>query len=113
MRWFIRIFAIVVLLSMLAVTSWASLQCSVLKIPREVGSHPWFIATLFDTYWAFFTFFLWFAYKETAWWKRAGGFVLLVLLGNIFMAAYLLVRSFQWKQGESFETFLLRRETPA
>ena len=48
-----------VLVSMLGVTSWASQQCALWAIPGVVGGHPWFIATLFDTYWAFLTFYCW------------------------------------------------------
>lgn len=62
MIWFLRIAAIVVLLSMLAVTTWASNHVALWKMPREVATHPWFIATHFDTYFAFFAFWAWVAY---------------------------------------------------
>lgn len=45
-----------VLVSMLAVTSWASTVVALWKIPAEVIGHPWMIATLFDAYWGFLTF---------------------------------------------------------
>ena len=61
---FLRFFFVLVLISMLAVTFWASMQCALWKTPREVVTHPWFIATLFDTYWAFLTFYCWLAYKD-------------------------------------------------
>jgi len=41
------------------------------KIPGEVGGHPWFIATLFDTCWAFFTFYCWLFYRESGALARA------------------------------------------
>jgi hypothetical protein len=109
MRWVLRIYATVVLATMLWVTTWATLQCSIFAIPREVGSHPWFIATMFDAYWGFFTFYLWFVYKETAAWKRGVGLVLLVLLGNIFMSAYIFVQAWKLREGDSMENFLLRK----
>jgi hypothetical protein len=84
----LRIFFSGVLLSMLAVTSWAGWQVPLWAVPREVGGHPWFIATLFDAYWGFFTFFAWQCLKEPSWTARALWFVALVLLGNIAMAAY-------------------------
>lgn len=84
----LRVFFAVVFLSMIAVTSWAGLQVPLWSIPRAVGGHPWFIATLFDAYWGFFTFFAWLCYKETAWLSRALWFVAIVLLGNMAMAAY-------------------------
>lgn len=85
---FLRIFFAVVLVSMLAVTSWAASQVPLWSIPRAVGGHPWFIATLFDAYWGFFTFFLWQCYRETSWAARGVWFIALVLLGNMAMAAY-------------------------
>ena len=61
---FIRALFVTVIVSMLAVTGWASTQCALFDIPREVFTHPWFIATLFDAYWAFITFYVWVAWKE-------------------------------------------------
>ena len=46
MLWFLRFLFIAVLGSMLCVTSWASMRVSVLAIPREVFTHPWFIAVM-------------------------------------------------------------------
>ncbi|MCE9518084.1 MAG: hypothetical protein K8R87_00715 [Verrucomicrobia bacterium] len=46
---FLKIFFIIVLVSMLGVTSWASFECPLWKTPRAVATHPWFIATMFDT----------------------------------------------------------------
>ena len=91
---------------MLAVTTWASLQVSVLHIPRAVGGHPWFIATLFDTYWAFFTFYVWLAYKEVAWVSRILWFVAIVLLGNIAMSTYCLIQLWRVPAGADLEQVL-------
>ena len=78
---FLRLLFLLILASMLAVTSWASLQQSLFAIPREVIRNPWFIATLFDAYWAFITFFVWVAWKEGSLAARILWFVALVLLG--------------------------------
>ena len=56
----------------------------------EVFTHPWFIATLFDAYWAFIAFYVWVAWKEQSAAARVGWFVAIIALGNIAMAAYLL-----------------------
>jgi hypothetical protein len=87
---FLRVFFLVVLVSMLAVTTWASSEVALWKIPGSVGGHPWFIATLFDTYWAFFTFYAWLFYRERSWLRRVLWFIAIVLLGNIAMASYML-----------------------
>ncbi len=92
---FLRIFFIVILLSMLAVTGWASSQCALWKVPREVATHPWFIATLFDAYWGFLTFYCWVAWKEGTWLGRILWLVAILLLGNIAMAVYALIQLFK------------------
>lgn len=101
----------VVLASMLAVTSWASLQCPLFAVPREVATHPWFIATLFDTYWAFLTFYVWVCFKQTAWLSRVAWFVAIMLLGNIAMAAYCLNELFRVPaNGRMADLLTMRRE---
>ncbi len=106
---FLRAVFIIVLISMLGVTSWASVQCALWETPRAVVSHPWFIATLFDTYWAFLTFYCWVAYKEVSWPARITWLIGILLLGNITMAIYMLIQLFKMPANASIETVLLRR----
>ena len=106
---FLRAFFLIVLISMLGVTSWASVQCALWETPRTVVTHPWFIATLFDTYWAFLTFYCWVAYKEVSWLARIAWLIGILLLGNIIMAIYMLIQLFQVPATTSIETVLLRR----
>ena len=91
MIWFLRIAALFVLLTMLCVTSWASLQLPLWQTPRAVVLHPWFIATMFDTYFGFLTFYLWLAYRETSWRARILWLLAILALGNIAMSSYLLL----------------------
>jgi hypothetical protein len=109
MIWFLRLAAIVVLLSMLAVTSWASGHIALWKMPREVATHPWFIATLFDTYFAFLAFYAWVAYKEVSVLARILWLVAILALGNIAMAIYVLRELFRVPADATFEQVLLRR----
>ena len=109
MIWFLRVFFIMVLVSMLGVTSWASRQCALWAIPASVGGHPWFIATLFDTYWAFLTFYCWVAYKERSWIARIGWLLGILLLGNIAMAVYMLILLFRLPSNARMEDILLRK----
>lgn len=106
---FLRAFFLIVLVSMLCVTGWASVQCTLWETPRAVVTHPWFIATLFDTYWAFLTFYCWVAYKEVSWIARIAWLIGILLLGNIIMAIYMLIQLFQVPPNTSIETVLLRR----
>jgi predicted permease len=92
---FLRCLFLLVLASMLAVTSWASFQCPLFAVPREVYSHPWFIATMADTYWGFLTFYVWVAYKQTSGVARGAWLVAILLLGNIAMSVYCLAELFR------------------
>lgn len=107
----LRMLFIGVLVSMLAVTTWASLQCPLLQTPRAVATHPWFIATLFDAYWGFITFYCWVVYKEGSWLARAGWLVAVLLLGNIAMSIYMLIQLFRVPTSARIEDVLLRRKT--
>ena len=74
-----------------------------------MATHPWFIATLFDTYWGFLTFYCWVFYKENSWMKRVTWLVAILLLGNIAMAVYVLNKLFRLPADASAEDLLLRR----
>ena len=107
---FLRLAATFVLVAMLAVTTWASLDGALWKMPRAVATHPWFIATLFDTYFAFLTFYVWLAYKETSNLARVLWLLAILLLGNIAMAIYLLRELFRLPANATMEDLLLRRK---
>ena len=107
---FLRVLFLVVIASMLAVTTWASLHTPIFSIPRDVFTHPWFIATLFDTYFAFLTFYVWLAYKETSNLARVLWLLAILLLGNIAMAVYLLRELFRLPDNATMEDLLLRRK---
>ena len=104
----LRIIFAIILLAMLAVTSWASNIVALWKIPGEVIRHPWFIATLFDTYFAFITFWLWVAYKERSWPARLGWLFTILALGNIAMAIYMLLQLFRLPANAKLDQLLLR-----
>lgn len=104
----LRIAAAFVLVAMLAVTTWASLQVALWDTPRAVATHPWFIATLFDTYFAFLTFYVWLAYKETSNLARILWLLVILLLGNIAMAIYLLRELFRLPANATMGDLLMR-----
>jgi hypothetical protein len=95
---------------MVSVAIWASLRSAIWEIPANVSSHPWFIATLFDTYFAFLTFYAWVVYKETGWAARVGWLLAILVLGNIAMAGYMLIQLFRLPTTASAEDLLLRRK---
>jgi hypothetical protein len=109
MIWFLRLLAAGVLGSMLGVTSWASLQCPLFAVPREVATHPWFLATLVDAYWGFVAFFVWVAWKERAPAAQGGWFVAIMLWGNIAMAVYALRELFTVTSSAELSDVITRR----
>jgi len=109
MLWFLRILFLGTLGSMLWVTSWASLHQSIYAIPREVFTHPWFIATLFDAYWGFLTFYVWQAWKEQSLAARALWFIAVMLLGNIAMSLYVLAELFRIGTSSQLPAVITRR----
>jgi hypothetical protein len=98
----------VILIAMLAVTTYASFDRSILNVGRELTSDPWFHATLADAYFGFMTFYVWVAYKEPGMLRRAIWFVLIMTLGNIAMSIYLLIQLAKWRSAEGIESLLLR-----
>lgn len=104
---FLRALFVVVLASMVAVTSWASLHTSVLAIPDEVLRDPWFIATLADAYWAFVAVYVWIAWKERSVAARVLWLIALLALGNISIAVYFLQEL--WREGTTSVDALFTR----
>jgi membrane protease YdiL (CAAX protease family) len=96
-----------ILVAMLAVTTWASLDRSVFEAGNLLDD-PWGVATLADAYMGFLTFYAWVAYKERGVAGRVLWFVLIMGLGNIAMSAYVLLQLFRLPPGATVETLLLR-----
>lgn len=109
MIWFLRIAFGAVLVSMLCVTSWASALLPLWQTPHALLLHPWFIATLFDCYFGFLTFYLWLAYRETSWLARVLWLLAILALGNIAMSIYMLIALWRLPADASIERLLLRQ----
>ncbi|WP_404424659.1 DUF1475 family protein [Nibricoccus sp. IMCC34717] len=109
----LRIFFVAVLASIVGTTTWASLQAPLLGMPRELATHPWFIATLVDAYLGFLTFYAWVAWRDRHWLSRAAWLVAILLLGNVAMAAYALERLFQVPTHATVGEIFLERRTSA
>ena len=86
----LRALFLAVLLGMLALIAWASSQCALFDIPREVATHPWFITTLADAYLAFIAFWVWLAWKEGTVAARVLWLFTILLWGNPAIAVYML-----------------------
>jgi hypothetical protein len=83
-----------ILVCMLVVTSWASLRQPIWEWGglTRAPDNAWTVATLFDAYFGFITFYVWLAYKERRWLPRIGWLIAILLLGNIAMSAYVLLQ---------------------
>ncbi len=104
------VFFSIVLVSMLVVTSWASFYENVFVGGAKIIAEPWGIATLFDTYFAFFTFYFWLAYKENHLFKNIVWLILVILFGNIAMAIYGLLEIHRLGKNFTTEKFLTERK---
>ena len=100
-----------IFLSLFAYTSWASTQQAVWDWRGLVDGPDrwWTIATLIDAYYAFLTFYVWVFYKETRALPRLGWFVGIMLLGNMAMAAYVLLQLARLREGEPASAILASR----
>ena len=98
----------IVLLSMVVVTTYASLDRSMFDMGTQLTADPWFHATLADAYFGFLTFYVWVAYKEVTVWRRVLWFSLIMTLGNIAMSVYMLIQIWKWEPSRGMTSLLCR-----
>ncbi len=109
------VFACVALAALVGVSVWATNHIGVMPAIQDLLDNPtavynpWFIATLTDAYFGFLWFWLWVAYKETSWASRGIWLILILLLGNMAMAAYMLLTLARLPAGATMQDLLLRR----
>ena len=109
MRTFLKFLFAAIFVCIVTVTVRSGLAVAIWDAWPSYKANPWAVATLFDAYFGFLTFFVWVAYKESFWWKRILWFILIMSLGNIAMSAYVLIELFRLPGSEPLETVLLRR----
>lgn len=109
----LRVVFSVILAVMLFVTIRASLDYSIAEVSARIGADWWFRATLTDAYCGFITFFCWVAYLEKTCLRRALWLLAILLLGNIAMAGYVLIRLFRLPVDAPASAILLRPEDRA
>ncbi len=109
MRLFIKLIFIAIFVVMVTVNTRAALAMNILDSFPLFSANPWAVATLYDAYCGFLTFYLWVAYKERALWLQLLWFVLIMGLGNIAMSCYALKELFKLKADEPVWAVLQRR----
>lgn len=108
-------FAVLVFAALVAVSVWAtghqSIAPAIQSLLQEpaAGNNPWFIATLFDAYFGFLWFWLWVAYREPGGTARLLWLLAILLLGNMAMAAYVLLSLWRLPAGAGIDDLLRRR----
>lgn len=98
-----------IFLAMVAVTTWASLYENVFSGGAKIIREPWGVATLFDTYFAFLSFYFWVCYKQNRLLSKVLWFVLIVLLGNIAMSVYVILSVYRIKDQFSVSRLLTEK----
>lgn len=109
MRTLLAILFTLILAAMLAMTISASMDRGLFDAGAELWPHLWFKATLLDAYLGFIIFYLWVAYKERRAALRILWFILIMGLGNMATAAYVLLQLYRLKPDESVKALLTRR----
>ena len=96
------------LIGMVTLTTTASLEHGLVEAARDLWPDAWFRATLADAYFGFVTVFVWIAYKERTMRARLVWFALLMSLGTIAVAVYMLIALRRLGPGDSIERLLMR-----
>lgn len=97
----LRGFFIVVFVSMVYITVKAGMHENLFAAIARLSDDPWAVATLWDAYFGFLTFYIWVLHRE-GWLGRIVWFVLIMSLGNMAMAAYALIKLFKVEQTATF-----------
>lgn len=94
---------------MLIVTLRAGQNESVFAALPRMANDPWWVATMWDAYFGFLTFYVRVAYKEATWLRRGMWLLLILCPGNIAMAGYMLLQLFRLPSDATVRELLLRK----
>ena len=109
MKLFLKLLFGLIFVWMTVLTIRTSLAVSLWAAWPGYAANPWAVATLYDAYFGFVTFYVWVAYKERSIGSRVVWFVLIMALGNIAMSLYVLVQLLRLGPEEPVEAILWRR----
>jgi len=96
---------------MIVYTGYATTQQSMFEWTgmTQGQNRYWTIATMFDAYFGFLTFYVWVFYKERRWLPRVAWFVAIMVLGNMAMASYVLLQLARLRKDEPASAILAAR----
>lgn len=113
MKIFLIVLFTLIFVGMLIITTLTSLEVSLFDAWPSFAANPWAVATLWDAYFGFVTFYVWVAWREGNWTSRLLWLVLIMTTGNIAMSLYVLIQLFRLKPGQAVETILSTRNAQA
>jgi hypothetical protein len=108
MKTVLKLLFVAIFLWMIVLTIRTSMTVSLWSAWDSFAANPWAVATLYDAYFGFITFWVWVAYKERTMWSRLLWLVLILGLGNIAMSLYVLIQLFRLKPEQPMEALLRR-----
>lgn len=91
---------------MIVMTTGTSLEQNIFDSWPGFVANPWAMATLWDAYFGFVTFYVWVFAKERGWVSRAIWFLLIMTTGNIAMSFYVLVQLQKLPDGATLSQLL-------
>jgi hypothetical protein len=109
MKLFLKFLFSGIFVFMIAMTIHTGLTVSIWAAWPGFAANPWAIATLYDAYFGFITFYVWVVYKERSVGARVLWFLLIMGLGNIAMSFYVLFQLLRLKPEERAGSILVRR----
>jgi hypothetical protein len=92
MKLFLKLLFAFIFVFMVVMTVRTSLQVSLWSALPSFAASPWAMATLYDAYFGFLTFFCWLAWRERSLGVKILWFVLIMAGGNIAMSLYVLLQ---------------------
>lgn len=109
MKTFLKLLFGGIFVFMVVMTLRTGLAVSLRSAWPSYAANPWAIATLYDAYFGFITFYAWVFYKERRGWTRILWFLLIMGLGNIAMSFYVLIQLFRLRPDEPAAAILRRQ----
>jgi hypothetical protein len=110
MKLFLKLLFAFIFVFMVAMTVRTSLHISLWRALPAFASSPWAMATLYDAYFGFLTFYCWLAWRERSLAMKILWFVFIMAAGNIAMSLYVLLQLFGLKADEPASA-LFRQKT--
>lgn len=102
-----------IFVAMLTVTIQTSMRMPIWDAFATFGDNPWAVATLWDAYLGFLTFYVWVFWREQRLLPRLVWFILIMTLGNMAMSLYVLIQLYRLPAGVSPAMILSPRDTQA